>query len=93
MEEDIDDEDYYYEENIIACITLYDTVKGESNHPSANSLLVHLEVEESRKALISEYEKRLEVVDMLEEIVEWLREMVWVSVTHTDFLEVLAYSS
>ena len=93
MEKSIE-EKVEFKENIVACITLYGPVRGDSHHPSGNSLLVHLEVDESRKALIADYERRLEVVDMLEEIVEWLREMVWVSAivnnpshTHTTLLK------
>lgn len=66
-------------ESFVASITLHRPIDEEECDASEQCLLVNLEVEESRKGLILEYEKRLEVVDMLEEIVEWLQEIVWVS--------------
>lgn len=79
MEEEFG-EGAFCKENLVACITLYGAVMGPCKHPSDNNLLVNLEVDESRKALISDYERKSEVVEMLEEIVEWLRDTVWVSV-------------
>ena len=78
-------------EGLVANITLYGPVR-EGYHSNSNSLLVHLEVDESRRDLISGYERRLDVVDMLEEIVEWLRESVWVgTIDDTHHIHVLKH--